>query len=111
MRRLAAIRHGGFPYHLALLQLEHDANFQAHSPFASLADFLGEAISGFAKGAPSHHHLVFKAHPLDDGRVNLARMIRQIADDHALSARVHFVRGGKLARLLDHATTAITVIP
>ena len=110
--RIAAslrIRHGGFPYHLALLQLEHDANFQAHSPFASIGDFLVDAISGFAKGAPSHHHLVFKAHPLEDGRINLAQMIRQIARDHAIAARVHFVRGGKLARLLDHATTAITV--
>lgn len=110
--RIAAslrIRHGRFPYHLALLQLEHDASFQAHSPFSTMADFLTEVISGFAKGAPSHHHLVFKAHPLEDGRLNLFRLIRRIARDHALTNRVHFVRGGKLARLLDHATTAVTV--
>ena len=110
--RMAAtlrIRHGGFPYHLALLQLEHDASFQMHSPFATMADFLAEVIEGFTKGAPAHHHLVFKAHPLEDGRVNLSRIIARIARDHGISARVHFVRGGKLARLLDFATTAVTV--
>ena len=112
VERMAAtwrIRHGGFPYHLALLQLEHDASFQMHSPFASMADFLAEVIEGFTKGAPAHHHLVFKAHPLEDGRVNLSRMIAQIAGDHGVSGRVHFVRGGKLARLLDFASTAVTV--
>ena len=61
-RRLATlrIRHGGFPYHLAILQLEHDASFRDHSPFASMTDFLALVIEGFAKGAPPHHHLVFK---------------------------------------------------
>ena len=103
------IRYGGFPYHLALLQLEHDASFQTHSPFATMADFLAEVTAGFSKGASAHHHLVFKAHPLEDGRVNLPRMIAQIAHDNGIAARVHFVRGGKLARLLDFATTAVTV--
>ena len=110
--RIAAtlrVRHGGFPYHLALLQLEHDASFRSHSPFATMADFLTIVIEGFAKGAPRHHHLVFKAHPLEDGRINLALTIHQIAENHAIATRVHFVRGGKLARLLDHATTAVTV--
>ena len=111
-KRIAAsfrVRHGGFPYHLALLQLEHDANFQMHSPFANMADFLAEVMQGFAKGAPALHHLVFKAHPLDDGRVPFAALIRTLAQRHGLQNRVHFVRGGKLARLLDHATTAVTV--
>ncbi len=112
LERMAAsfrIRYGGFPYHLALLQLEHDASFRAHSPFAGMADFIAVVMAGFAKGAPAHHHLVFKAHPLEDGRINLARIIRNLARDAGLSARVHFVRGGKLARLLDHATSAVTV--
>ena len=112
LERMAAtlrIRNGGFPYHLALLQLEHDASFQMHSPFATMSDFLSVVIDGFAKGAAPHHHLVFKAHPLEDGRVPLARLIRDIAREHGIAQRVHFVRGGKLARLLDHATTAVTV--
>jgi capsular polysaccharide export protein len=57
------IKHGGYPYHIALLQLEHDSSFQMHSPFDRMEDFLALVIEGFAKGAPKHHHLVFKAQP------------------------------------------------
>jgi len=103
------IRLGGFPYHLALLQLEHDSSFQMHSPFSTMTDFLGLVIEGFAKGAPGHHHLVFKAHPLEDGRVPVRRAIRDFAKAHGVSDRVHFVRGGKLAQLLNDARTAVTV--
>ncbi|KMK66490.1 capsule biosynthesis protein [Puniceibacterium sp. IMCC21224] len=110
--RIAAtmrIRMGGFPYHLALLQLEHDSSFQKHSPFASLTDFLALVIEGFARGAPGHHHLVFKAHPLEDGRVNVRRAVRDLAAHHGVADRVHYVRGGKLAQLLNDARTAVTV--
>jgi len=105
----ARIRFGGFPYHLALLQLEHDASFRMHSPFTRMSEFLTLVIEGFARGAPRHHHLVFKAHPLETGRSPLRRLIRDIARQHSVEARVHYVRGGKLAGLLDHARTAVTV--
>ena len=110
-RRLATlrIRRGGFPYHLAILQLEHDSSFRDHSPFASMTEFLALVIEGFAKGAPRHHHLVFKAHPLEDGRVALLPEIRRLARLHGLADRVHFVRGGKLAELLNDARSAVTV--
>jgi len=103
------IKHGGFPYHLVLLQLEHDSSFQMHSPFKTMAEFLAVVIEGFAKGAAPHHHIVFKAHPLEDGRVPVAREIRRLAHEHGVAARVHFVRGGKLAQLLNHARSAVTV--
>jgi capsular polysaccharide export protein len=103
------IRNGGFPYHLALLQLEHDASFQAHSPFGSMADFLKTVVEGFAEGAPGHHHLVFKAHPLEDGRVPIRNLLKQLAQTYGVTGRVHYVRGGKLARLLDEARSAVTV--
>ena len=112
LERIAAtlrIKHGGFPYHLVLLQLEHDASFQMHSPFRSMTEFLELVIDGFAKGAAPHHHLVFKAHPLEDGRVPILQEIRRLAALHGVSARVHFVRGGKLAQLLNHARSAVTV--
>lgn len=110
-RRLATarIRQGGFAYHLAILQLEHDASFRDHSPFDSMADFLTLVVRGFATGAPRHHHLVFKAHPLEDGRVPLRREIRRLTAEHGLQGRVHFLRGGKLAAILDHARSAVTV--
>lgn len=112
LERIAAtfrIKHGGFPYHLVIMQLEHDSSFQMHSPFRTMTEFLTLCIEGFAKGAPPHHHLVFKAHPLEDGRVPVAREIRRLARALGVSARVHFVRGGKLAQLLNHARSAVTV--
>ncbi len=110
-RRIATlrIRNGGFPYHLALLQLEHDSSFQKHSPFSTMSDFLSEIIEGFASGAPRHHHLVVKAHPLEDGRVPLRREVRRLARENGIYDRVHYVRGGKLAQLLNEARTAVTV--
>lgn len=103
------IRRGGFPYHLAILQLEHDSSFRDHSPFNSMTEFLALVMAGFANGAPRHHHLVFKAHPLEDGRVPLLPEIRRLAALHGLTGRVHFVRGGKLAELLNDARSAVTV--
>lgn len=103
------IGRGGFPYHLVLLQLEHDASFRAHSAFSSMAEFIALCLDGFAEGAAPHHHLVFKAHPLEDERVALRNLIREGAKARGLAGRVHFVRGGKLARLLNAARSAVTV--
>ena len=110
-RRIATwrIRNGGFPYHLALLQLEHDSSFQMHSPFDTMTDFLELVIKNFAKGAPQHHHLVFKAHPLEDGRVPVRHSIKRMAEEHGIKDRVHYVRGGKLAGLLNDTRSAVTV--
>ena len=110
-RRLASwrIRRGGYPYHLVLLQLEHDASFRAHSDLGSQAEFIRLCLDAFAKGAAAHHRLVFKAHPLEDGRVPVARLIREGARERGLAARVHFVPGGKLAALLREAASAVTV--
>lgn len=103
------IKNGGYPYHIALLQLEHDASFQVHSPFTRMEEFLTVVIEGFAQGAPPHHHLVFKAHPLENGRSPARRIIKQLARTHGVTPRVHYLRGGKLAQVLDHARTAVTV--
>ncbi|TDE40915.1 capsule biosynthesis protein [Antarcticimicrobium sediminis] len=110
-RRLATrrIRDGGFPYHLVLLQLEHDSSFQMHSPFATMTEFLSQMIEGFATGAPRHHHLVIKAHPLEDGRVPVRAEARRLARHFGVEGRVHYVRGGKLAQLLNDARSAVTV--
>jgi capsular polysaccharide export protein len=105
----ARIRLRRYDYHVVLLQLEHDASFRSHSPHASMTDFVDQVLEAFAAGAPKGMHLVFKAHPLEDGRLPLARHIRRAARPLGLGSRVHFVRGGKLGRLLDGASGAVTV--
>lgn len=112
MNRIVAtrrIRRGGYPYHLVLLQLAHDTSLLDHSPFRDMSEFIDLCISAFARGAPGHHHLVFKSHPLEDGRFPLGREIRKRAMQHDIADRVHLVSGGKLAGLLDEAQSAVTV--
>ncbi|MEJ5217478.1 capsular biosynthesis protein [Cognatishimia sp. D5M38] len=110
-RRIATwrIRHGGFPYHLCLLQLEHDTSFQEHSPFSTMSEFIELVVENFALGAPKHHHLVFKAHPLEDGRVKVRSLAMEFARKYGVADRVHFVRGGKLAQLLNETRSVVTV--
>jgi len=112
MQRRAAslrIRRDGYVYHLALLQLTHDASIQAHSPIKSMPEFIRLVIAGFAEGAPRHHHLVIKAHPLEDGRFALRRITMDTALEFGVADRVHFVRGGKLAGLMNFARSVVTV--
>lgn len=104
-----ALQRSGTPYHLALLQLEHDPSFRKGTGFASMTDFAGVVIEAFAQGAAPHHHLVFKAHPLEDGRAPIGAEIGRLAGRAGLAGRVHFIRGGKLARLMEHARSAVTV--
>ena len=103
------IKNSGQAYHLVLMQLEHDSAFLMHSPFASMPEFLHCVIKAFAAGAPRHHRLVFKAHPLESGRRALAREIAALAARYKIADRVDYVPGGKLAQLLDHARSAVTV--
>ena len=101
----ARLKMGGYPYHLVLLQLEHDSSFRGHAKFSSMGEFAQVVIEEFACGAKSHHHLVFKAHPLEDGRCNIRECVRRAAELKGIGQRVHYLRGGKLAGLLDHAAS------
>lgn len=97
-------------YHLVLLQLSFDASMQVHSDFESTAQFIEDVIDAFAESAQPDEYLVLKAHPFEDGRERLGRIIRDLANDVGVGKRVIFIDGGKkLAALLDRARSAITV--
>ena len=103
------LRRSARPYHLVLLQLSHDSSYRAHSPFPDTETFLDTVFHSFAVGAPGHHQIALKAHPLEDGRLPLRPLIRRLAKRHGILSRVQFIPGGKLGPLLDHAETAVTV--
>lgn len=103
------LRTSGANYHLVLLQLAHDSSFRDHSDFDHIREFIDICCKGFARGAPKHHWLVFKTHPLEDGRERLHDLIRHAATVHGIGDRVQMIRGGKLGEMLDRATTAVTV--
>ncbi|MEO1549173.1 MAG: capsule biosynthesis protein CapA [Pseudomonadota bacterium] len=110
-RRVASARlsRSGAPYHLVLLQLAHDAAVKDHSPFADQDSFVRLCCNSFADAGLTHHRLVFKVHPLEDDRESVARLIRRSARARGLQNRVHIIRGGKLAPLLNRARSAVTI--
>ena len=108
-REAEAVRRGGFPYVLVPMQLEHDSNFVAHSPYGTMSEFTAEVLTAFARAAPGHHHIVFKSHPLEDGRAALDQVIREQAGKLGIAHRVHLVQGGKLAGLLSQARAVVTI--
>lgn len=103
------INRSGRPYSLVLMQLEHDSNFLGHSTFKTNAEFVGAVVAAFAKSAPSHHILIFKAHPLEDGRGGNSSAVRDAATRHGVLDRVYYLSGGKLADLLSQARSVVTV--
>ena len=46
---------------------------------------------------------------MESGQSPLRRIIRQAASRHRIAARTHYLRGGKLAQILDQARSAVTV--
>ena len=107
--RTRRLLRSGAVYHLVLLQLSHDASLRSHSDLKSVAEFIEFTIAEFAKGAPSHHLLAFKAHPFEDEREPLPRLVRKSAARHNVKARVRYIPGGKLGPLLDAANSVVTV--
>ena len=99
----------GINYHLGILQLSHDASIRRHSKYSGMDMFMRECVEAFAKHAPKHHHLVFKAHPLEDERKPLARVTKDLAKEFNVDGRIHYIRGGKLAQILDFASSVVTI--
>lgn len=108
-RKVADIFRGRFSFDLVLLQLAHDTSFIAHAPFRGQGEFIEHVIESFSSGAAPDQHLLFKAHPLEDGRLPIPSLIRDAARRHGVADRVHFLMGGKLSALLDRARAVVTV--
>lgn len=108
MRERRLLR-SGKAYHLALLQLSFDASMRTHSDYDDVGAFIDDCLTAFAAGAPEDHHLVFKAHPFEDGRERLERRARRTAERLGVADRIVFIQQGKLGRLLDRARSAVTI--
>lgn len=96
------------PFFLFPLQRETDYQIRAHSPFASQAQALELVFRAFAE-APRNCHLVIKAHPLDNGLLDWAKLCWKMAARFGLADRIHYVADGDLAKLLDHAQGVVTI--
>lgn len=108
-KELKRLKSTGKPHHLVLLQLNGDSQLREHSDFSSVRHFVEHCLSEYAASASREAVLVFKNHPLDNGVINLARLVRQGAIRHGLLDRVFFIDSGKLVPLLDGAVSVTSI--
>ena len=99
----------GNPFFAVMLQLEHDTSFRAHSRFDSQQEFIDEVMENFARVVPSHTALVFKLHPLEDGRAGLEKWVWDAAKKHNMTQQVHVFYGGKLSSLMNRAKAVLVI--
>jgi len=97
------------PLHLVLLQLNGDSQLREHSAFQSVRHFAEFCIAEFAAGGSSGSVLVFKNHPLDNGVINLRRVIREEAGKRGVAERVFYIDSGKLVPLLERAVSVTAI--
>jgi capsular polysaccharide export protein len=96
-------------YFVFPLQLEHDFQIVAYSPFDSLGDAIQLALKSFAEHAASNTYLVFKIHPWDPGLQRWQARIQQWAKDFGVAERVLYFDGGSLDAMIEQAAGMVTV--
>ncbi|MFN0191515.1 MAG: hypothetical protein ACKVP5_06000 [Aestuariivirga sp.] len=108
-RTLARLREIDAPLHLVFLQLTADSQIREHSRFSSTLEFVKYCIAEFAAADTGDAILVFKNHPLDNGLVNLRKVVEEEAKEAGVADHVFFIDTGKNVPVLQRATSVIAV--
>lgn len=108
-RAIAALAAGGAPFFLYPMQLDHDFQIVAYSPYASQDQALAEALASLAAHADRGTRLVVKSHPWEPGLRDWGRLVRELAKRNGLGDRVVFVEGGDLDSLIAASRGVVTV--
>lgn len=108
-QRARAIAQSGRPYYMLPLQLNTDAQIRDHSRFKDMSEVIEYVMESFAHHAPVDAMLVIKNHPLDQGLMPYARIIRVCAQRFELERRVAYLEDGDLVALFAQARGMVTV--
>lgn len=103
------LRSGGRPFFVFPLQLDHDFQIRAYSPYEGMVDALEEVIASFAQHAPQGYDLIIKVHPWDPGLIDWDRVISKRAAFFGIAGRVHCLNGGSLDEMISDASGVVTV--
>lgn len=106
---LGKLSKGGKPYFLFPLQMAHDFQLRAYSPFADQDEAIELVISSFAKHAPKEALLLIKVHPWDNGLRRWQPRIRRCAKAHGVADRIQYVDGGSLDRMVRRAQGMVII--
>lgn len=108
-RRLSQLKGSGVRYFVFPLQLEHDFQITAYSPFAGIGDAIAVVLESFARCASNQTRLVIKVHPADPGLTNWEKLTSRIARAHGISDRIVFLPGGNLDDVIEGCDGMVTV--
>lgn len=97
------------PFYIFSLQLQSDYQLRSNAPFAHQKEAMAQALISFAKHADKRAHLVFKAHPLDNGWEGWERFLRSMTRAYHLEGRIHFIVGGNLTHMLNYAKGCVMI--
>ena len=107
--RVSSLLEGKAPYFILPLQLEHDFQIVAYSPFSTLLEPLRQVTGSFAAHRAPGTRLVVKLHPWDPGLRNWRSIVDRLAREHGVSEHVDYLGGGDLDALLRGARGMVTV--
>lgn len=108
-RDFARLQRRGRPFFVFALQLDHDFQIRAYSPFAGMEQALRQVLHSFARHAPEQCELLIKTHPWDPGLIRWSSVIARQARALALGGRVHLLQGGSLDQMMADAQGMVTV--
>jgi len=104
---VARLLAGGEPFHLLALQMAGDYQIRANS---AIHDYRAEVEAVIrSHAAAGRGRLVVKLHPMDNGRIPWARIVRRAARQAGAADRVLFLDGGDLGALLRAASGCVVV--
>ena len=97
----------GADYTLVAMQVPHDYQIRASSPYDDYRVMIREILASMARSAPVERRLVLKMHPLDEDYLDWRSLIPIWVKEFGLEGRVDLVRGGDLGAMIDHAKGVI----
>ncbi|WP_122894025.1 capsule biosynthesis protein [Arcobacter peruensis] len=96
-------------YYLVPLQTHGDFQILEHSSYRSIEEFIKEVLTSFSKNAQKDKFIVFKHHPVDRGRKNHAKYIKNIAYNLGIKDRVIITWDVHLPTCLKNAIGTIII--
>ncbi len=99
----------GARYFVFPLQLEHDFQIVAYSPFDEMETPIRMVIGSFAMHAGADNRLAIKVHPFDPGLRNWRRIIARLAKAHGVADRIDYFDCNDLDEMIRGAAGMVTV--
>jgi capsular polysaccharide export protein len=106
---LADMKQSDAPYFVFPLQMENDFQIRAYSHYPDMEAPIAEVIVSFARHASPEARLLVKIHPWDPGLRNWAGIVKRLAESHGVGDRVHYLDGGNLNAMIEHARGMVTI--